>query len=100
MPDLEPDITYFANLAARRRKPASSISDKLFVSPQFPLTTHYEKNESSFCDVNSVCESGVDLGCDCTTVMDIGRNVTVRVVVSAERKGNHPFHIHGHSVHI
>ena len=101
MPDLEPDV---ANLAARRRKPASSINDKLFVSPQFPLTTHYEKNdESSFCDVNSVCESGVDLGCDRTTVMDIGRNVTVRVVVSAvglERKGNHPFHIHGHSVHI
>ena len=104
MSDKEPDILYFANLAARRRKPASSINDKLFVLPRFPLTTHYEKNdENSFCDVNSVCESDVDLGCDCTTVMDTGSNLTVRVVISAiglERKGSHPFHIHGHSVHI
>ena len=104
MPDKEPDITYFANLAARRRKPASSINEKLFAQPRFPLTTHYEKNdENSFCDVNSVCESDVDLGCDCTTVMDTGTNLTVRVVISAiglERKGSHPFHIHGHSVHI
>ena len=62
MPDKELDITYFANICARRRKPASSINEKLFVLPRFPLTTHYEKNdENSFCDVNSVCESDVDV---------------------------------------
>ena len=104
MPDKKPDVTYFANVAGivPGYKPVSSINDNLFVLPQFPLATHYEKNdESSFCDVNSVCET--QAGCDCTTVMDIGRNMTVRIVISTvgeERNDNHPFHIHGHSVHV
>ena len=104
MPDQIPDVTYFTNIAgyAGRNKPFSSINDKFFVLPQFPLTTHYEKNsENSFCAVNSQCD--IDEGCDCTTVLDIGSNVTVRLVISAvgeERNDNHPMHIHGHSVHI
>ena len=103
MPDQTPDVTYFTNVAAFvPKKPLSSINDNPFMLPQFPLATHYEKNDqSSFCDVNSVCE--IEGGCDCTTVMDVGRNVTVRIVISAvgeERNDHHPFHIHGHSVHI
>ena len=104
MPDQIPDVTYFTNLAgyAGFDKPVSSINDKLFVLPQFPLATHSEKNdENSFCDVNSMCE--IQGGCDCTTFMDIGRNVTVRLVISTvgeERNDNHPIHIHGHSVHV
>ena len=42
-------------------------------------------------------------GCDCTTVLDIPHNITVRLVISAvgeERNNQHPFHIHGHSVHV
>ena len=103
MPDESPDVTYFMNLAGYVHKEAvSSINDKLFRFPSYPLTTRYEKNdESSFCDVNSECES--KKGCKCTTVMDIGDNMTVRLVLSGvgrERKSTHSIHIHGHSVHI
>jgi hypothetical protein len=73
MPDQIPDVTYFTNIAgyAGANKPFSSINDKNFVLPQFPLTTHYEKNsENSFCAVNSQCD--IDGGCDCTTVLDVG----------------------------
>ncbi|CAI8053707.1 hypothetical protein GBAR_LOCUS29352 [Geodia barretti] len=104
MPDQIPDVTYFTNIAGflGRNKPFSSINDKLFVLPQFPLTTYYEKNdENAYCAVDSQCDS--DFGCECTTVLDVGSNVTVRLVISAvgeERNINHPMHIHGHSVHI
>ena len=68
------------------------------------MTTRYEKNDnSSFCHVNSESESKSKKGCKCTTVMDIGDNVTVRLVLSGigrERKSTHSIHIHGHSVHI
>ena len=104
MPDQIPDVTFFANSGGfiSPTMLTNSINDKLFVPPQFPLTTHYERNdEGSFCDVPSVC--GRVEGCDCTTVIDVGRNVTVRMVISAvgkERTDNHPFHFHGHSVHV
>ena len=104
MPDLEPDITYFLNLGgyAGRNRPFSSINDNLFMLPRFPLATHYEKNDkNAFCDVNSQCDIGE--GCDCTTVLDVGSNVTVRLVLSGvgqERNDNHPMHLHGHSVHV
>ena len=104
MPDQTPDVTFFANSAGFINffMAINSINDKSFVPPQFPLATHYEKNDqNSFCDVNSFC--GRDEGCDCTTVMDIGRNVTIRMVISSvgkERTDSHPFHFHGHSVHI
>ena len=84
MPDQTPDMTYFTNLAGfvRGIKPLQSINDIHFRPPQFPLATHYEKNdETSFCAVNSQCER--EGGCECTTVMDVGDNVTVRLVVSA-----------------
>ena len=104
MPDQTPDVTYFLNLAGFGFyvNPVSSINDFLFVLPQFPLATHFEKNdEKSFCDVNSVCN--IYGGCDCTTVLDIGSNVTVRLVISTvgeERNDHHPIHLHGHSVHV
>ena len=104
MPDQTPDVTYFMNLAGfvGREKPISSINDKHFRIPKFPLATQYERNdEASFCDVNSECErSG---GCECTTVIDLPDNVTVRFVISTvgeERNATHPIHIHGHSVHV
>ena len=49
----------------------------------------------------SECES--KRGCKSTTVMDIGDNMTVRLVLSGvgrERKSTHSIHIHGHSMHI
>ena len=102
MPDKTPDVTYFMNSAgfATRGAQISSINDKNFKLPAYPLTTHYKSNdEGSFCDVDSTC----DYRCDCTTVMDIDFNVTVRVVMSAvgiERNAVHPMHIHGHSAHV
>ena len=104
MPDETPDVTHFLNLAgyAGRTKPVSSINDKLFRLPEFPLATHYDKNDAdSFCDVNSECD--LPGGCECTTVLDIPHNITVRLIISAigeERNNQHPFHIHGHSVHV
>ena len=104
MPDDMPTVTSFMNLAgfAARNKPISSINDIHFMLPEYPLATHYNKNDKdSFCDVNSVCEEVG--GCQCTTVLDIPFNVTVRLVISGvgeERNAHHPFHIHGHSVHI
>ena len=107
MPSEAPDITFFINMAGYLgpHKPVSSLNEKHFSLPQFPLTTHYEKNdESSFCDINSKCELGEGEGrCRCTTVMDTGNNVTVRLVISSigeERKSIHSLHIHGHSVHV
>jgi FtsP/CotA-like multicopper oxidase with cupredoxin domain len=107
MPEEEPDITYFINMAgyAGPLKPVSSLNEKHFSFPQFPLTTYYDQNEEgSFCDINSECELGEGEGrCRCTTVMDVGSNVTVRLVISAiaeERKSIHSLHIHGHSVHV
>ena len=104
MPDQVPDVTHFTNLGgyAGTQKLVSSINDFLFTQPEFPLATRFEKNDkNSFCDVSSACE--IAAGCDCTTVMDIGSNVTVRLVISTvgeERNVNLPIHIHGHSVHV
>lgn len=104
MPDTNPDVTLFANLGGFSGpfKPLNSINDIHFVLPQSPLTTHYDKNsDSTFCDYNSTCNERS--GCFCTTVMDIGDNVTVRLVLSTvgeERVLGHPIHIHGHSVHV
>ena len=104
MPNEDPDVTYFMNMAAfvSGKQPISSINDKNFLFPQYPLTTHYERNEeSSFCAVESQCE--IESGCQCTTVMDLEFNKTVRVVLSAigiEKNGAHPMHIHGHSAHV
>ena len=104
MPNETPDITYFMNMGGFvvSEKPISSINDKNFRFPSYPLTTHYEKNpEDSFCSVDSECDR--DGGCECTTVMDLDYNVTVRVVLSAvgmERNATHSMHIHGHSVHV
>jgi FtsP/CotA-like multicopper oxidase with cupredoxin domain len=104
MPDETPDITYFINMAGFvfGVKPVSSINDKHFAIPKNPLTMHYEDNDKdSFCDVNSECEE--ERGCQCTTVMDVGNNETVRLVISAvgeERRSTHPIHVHGHSVHL
>ena len=104
MPDETPDVTYFMNMAAfvAHYKPISSINDKNFRFPSHPLTTRYEQNDRSlFCEVDSICES--EGGCECTTVMDIGDNVTVRLVISTvgeERNSTHSIHIHGHSVHV
>ena len=107
MPAEEPDITYFINMAGwlGPLKPVSSLNEKHFNYPQFPLTTHYDKNpKSSFCDINSQCDKGEGEGrCRCTTVMDVGNNATVRLVISTvgeERKALHSLHIHGHSVYI
>ena len=104
MPNVEPDVTYFMNVAGfvTREKPISSINDKHFRFPLYPLTTHYKMNEEAqFCDVASECnETG---GCQCTTVIDLDFNATVRVVISAigeERNATHPMHFHGHSVHV
>lgn len=104
MPDENPDVTYFMNVAGfvDREKPISSINDKNFKFPLYPLTTHYKNNQkSSFCDVTSKCyEKG---GCKCVTVVDLDYNATVRIVLSAvgvERNATHPMHIHGHSVHV
>ena len=100
MPSEEPDITYFMNMAGfvSREMPISSINDKNFVFPQYPLTTYYEKNdESSFCGVESSC--GLTGGCQCTTVMDLDYNKSVRVVLS-EIGIERTMHIHGHSVHV
>ncbi|CAI8053709.1 hypothetical protein GBAR_LOCUS29354 [Geodia barretti] len=61
MPEEEPDITYFINMAgyAGPLKPVSSLNEKHFSFPQFPLTTYYDQNEEgSFCDINSECELG------------------------------------------
>ena len=104
MPDETPDVTHFLNLAGftGRAKPKSSINDKLFRLPEYPLTTHYDKNNpASICDINSVCD--IEAGCECTTILDIPYNVTVRLVISTVGEAdnrNHPFHIHGHSVHV
>jgi FtsP/CotA-like multicopper oxidase with cupredoxin domain len=104
MPDETPDVIYFMNIAGfvQREKPVSSINENHFVIPQYPLTTHYEKNdERSFCDMDSVCKR--DGGCFCTVVMDVDDNATVRLVFSAlgeERNSTHSPHIHGHSVHV
>ena len=101
MPDEKPDSTFFMNIAAfaGSNKP---INDIHFRFPKYPLATHYDKNgDDMFCDVNSVCE--IERGCECTIVMDINHNETVRLVISTvgeERNGNHPFHIHGHSVQV
>jgi hypothetical protein len=73
MPDQIPDVTYFTNIAgyAGANKPFSSINDKNLVLPRFPQTTHYEKNdENAYREVDSQCDSV--LGCDCTTVLDVG----------------------------
>ena len=102
-PDQTPNVTSFMNLAGfvGREKPISSINDKHFRIPKFPLATQYEKNdEASFCDVNSEWERRG--GCECTTVMDLPDNVTVRFIISTvgeERNATHPIHIHGHSVY-
>ena len=104
MPDESPDVTHFLNMAGFRGrfKPISSINKYNFRLPEFPPATHYDRNdENAFCDVNSECDSAI--GCECTTVLDIGKNVTVRLVISSvghERNMNHPIHIHGHTVHI
>ena len=104
MPDETPDVTHFMNMAGfvSYEKPISSVNDKKFRFPSYPLTTHYEKNDkNSFCDLRSRCD--IEAGCSCTTVMDLKYNVTVRVVMSAvgiERNVTHPMHIHGHSVQV
>ena len=86
----------------RREDPISSINDKNSIFPSYPLTTHYDKNkEDSFCSVDSECDRKG--GCQCTSVMDIDYNVTVRIVRSAvgvDRNATHSMHIHGHSVHV
>ena len=104
MPSKTPDVTYFMNMGGfvSPEQPISSINDKNFLFPTYPLTTLGDKNnESIFCEVNSECER--DGGCQCTTVVDIGYNKTVRFVVSGvgeERNSTHSIHIHGHSVHV
>ena len=92
MPDNTPDITHFMNLGGfnGRRNPISSINDKNVRLPLYPLTTRYEENdENSFCDVNSECER--QGGCECTTVMEVGYNVTVRLVISTVGAGKKEF---------
>ena len=103
MPDETPDITYFINMVGYigPLNAVSSINENHFSFPKFPLTTHYEKNdEDSFWDINSGCDKGEGEGrCRCTTVMDVGYNQTVRLVISTvgvERKDLHSLHIHGH----
>ena len=104
MPDETPDVTHFMNMGGyvAHYKPISSVNDKNFRFPIHPLTTRYEQNDPSlFCNVDSKCER--EGGCECITVLDIGDNVTVRLVISTvgeERNSTHSMHIHGHSVHV
>lgn len=104
MPGKVPDITYFINMAGyvSNAETVSSINDKNFIFPQFPLTTYNDNNDkSAFCDATSHCNT--TKGCKCTTVTDFSDNVTVRMVLSTvgiERNATHSMHLHGHSVHL
>ena len=103
LPSNEPDEgqEYFLNFAYQGTLDLpSNINGRLFEYPPLSLATQYKEAKQKGA-VNR-CSSAVEKyscydGCECTQIIEVPFNKTIRLVLASIGKYTHPIHLHGHS---
>ena len=98
-----PECTQFINFNFEGESQTSSVNGRNFILPSFPPQTQYEdfqKNDIK-CDLTADCNPST-LECLCVHVIDIPKDETIQLVLSAIGKwtNSHPIHLHGHSFQV
>ena len=98
-----PKCTQFINFNFEGDSETSSVNGRNFILPSFPPQTQnvsFQKNDIK-CDLTSDCNPST-LECLCVHVIDIPKDKTIQLVLSAIGKwtNSHPIHLHGHSFQV
>ena len=97
------ECTQFINFNFEGDSQTSSVNGRNFVLPSFPPQTQnqdFQKNDIK-CDLKADCNPST-LECLCVHMIDIPKDETIQLVLSAIGKWNnsHPIHLHGHSFQV
>lgn len=98
-----PECTQFINFNFEGDSETSSVNGRNFILPSFPPQTQnddFQKNDIK-CDLTADCNPST-LECLCVHVIDIPKDETIQLVLSAIGKwtNSHPIHLHGHSFQV
>ena len=98
-----PDCTHFINFNFEGESQTSSVNGRNFILPSFPPQTQNDEfqNNDIKCDLTADCNPST-LECLCVHVIDIPKDQTIQLVLSAIGRwtNSHPIHLHGHSFQV
>ena len=101
LPAAEPDEgqEYFFNFGYQGETDLpANINGRLFQSPTFCLATRSEDWDHEGCINNCPLDPYTCFGgCECTHILSLPYNKTIRFVLTSIGKQTHPIHLHGHS---
>ena len=98
-----PDCTHFINFNFEGESQTSSVNGRNFILPSFPPQTQNDEfqNNDIKCDLTADCNPST-LECLCVHVIDIPKDQTIQLILSAIGRwtNSHPIHLHGHSFQV